>query len=174
MNSYYNAWVCLLYGSEIMQKKYREIVHKTNCLSNDMNALYHQAARKLGVADSVLIVSYTLFEKGDGCALYDVYTESGVSKQTINSAIRKLETDGVLYLEQDKGKAKRIRLTESGKRFVERTAGTLFAAECRAFGDWTDEEFDIYLRLMARYNSAFRAEIEKWDGGKNEKTNPII
>lgn len=157
-----------------MQKKYREIVHKTNCLSNDMNALYHQAARKLGVADSVSIVSYALYEKGDGCALYDVYTESGVSKQTINSAIRKLETDGVLYLEQDKGKAKRIRLTESGKRFVRQTAEPLFEAECSAFRGWTDEELAMYLHLMERYNNAFRTEIEKWDGGNDEKTNPII
>lgn len=144
-----------------MEEKHYDKVHKINCLSSDLDALYHQAAFKLGVADSVMIVLYTLHDKGDECLLYDIYSESGISKQTINSAIRKLEQDEIVFLEQTKGKAKLVRLTQKGKTYMNQTAGRLFEAECRVFGTWTEEEFTTYLHLMEKYNRGFRAEIEK-------------
>lgn len=136
-------------------------MRRVNCLTNATDALYHQVARKFGVADSVMITAYMLHEKGDGCLLYDVYSESGVTKQTINSAIRKLERDGYIYLTRDSGKAKRIWLTDTGKEFIANTAARLYEAECRAFQPWTDEEFEMYFRLIEKYNEAFRAEVEK-------------
>lgn len=144
-----------------MKRVYHDRVHRVNCLSNDMEALYHQAARKLGVSDSVLCVLYVIHEKGDHCMLYDICNESGISKQTINSAIRKLESDEILYLEQDKGKTKRVCLTEKGKVYVTQTAARLVEAECNAFSDWTEEEVNLYLRLIEKYNASFRVEIEK-------------
>lgn len=147
-----------------MKKNYREIVHKVNCLSNDLDTLYHCAARKLGVSDSVLVIAYMIYEKGNGCLLHDICNESGVSKQTINSAIRKLESEKILYLEQDKGKTKRIRTTEKGKHFISSIATRLLEAECNAFKDWTDNEFESYIKSMEKYNNAFRKEIEKIEG----------
>lgn len=147
-----------------MNGNIRDVLHRINGLANELDVLYHQAAKKFGVADSVLMVTYMIHEKGDGCLLYDICSESGLSKQTINSAIRKLEQDQVLYLEQDKGKTKRIRLTETGKVFVAQTATRLMEAEYSAFQDWTDEECSMYLKLMEKYNNAFRSEIEKMEG----------
>lgn len=146
-----------------MNLYYKEVIHKINCLTNDLDTLYHQVARKIGVADSVLIVSYMIYEKGDGCPLYDIYKEGGVSKQTINSAIRKLESEGLLFLEQDKGKRKRVWMTEKGKTYIEQTALRLLEVECNAFRDWNDEELEWYLKLMKKYNDAFRNEIEKME-----------
>lgn len=144
-----------------MRKNYYEKIQRVNCLSNDLESIYHQAARKLGVSDSVLCVLYMIHEKGDHCLLYDICSGSGISKQTINSALRKLENDEILYLEQDKGKAKRVCLTEKGKAYVAQTAARLFEAECNAFNDWTDDEVDLYLRLIEKYNVSFREQIEK-------------
>lgn len=144
-----------------MTNSYRDAVRRVNCLTNDTDALYHSFSRKLGVADSVMVVAYMLHEKGSGCPLYDIYNEGGVSKQTINSAIRKLERDGILYLTQDKGKAKRVWLTDKGNQFVADTALRLFETECRAFEGWTDEEIETYFNYIEKYNNAFRAEIEK-------------
>lgn len=147
-----------------MDLKKQDRVHRVNCLSNDLDALYHRVARSFGLADSILIVAYMIHEKGDGCLLYDICSTSGLSKQTVNSAIRSLENDGVLFLEQDRGKTKRVRLTKAGRDFIERTAGRLFEAECDAFKNWSNEEFETYLRLMAKYNDTFKTEVEKIDG----------
>lgn len=144
-----------------MINSYRDAVRRVNCLTNDTDALYHLVARKLGITDSVLITAYMLHEKGDGCPLYDIYSESYVSKQTINTAIRKLEQDGVLYLTRDKGRAKRVWLTDRGREFIANTAARLFEAECRAFDGWTQQEVEMYFNLIEKYNSAFRAQVEK-------------
>lgn len=138
-----------------------EKLKRINCLANEMDALYHQAAQKLGVSDSILCILYMIHEKGDGCLLCDICSDSGLSKQTINSALRNLERDGILYLEPDKGKNKRIRLTEKGKAFTDRTAVRLHQAECSAFEEWTEEELEQYLHLMKKYNTSFRIQVEK-------------
>lgn len=136
-------------------------VRRINGLSSDMDALYHRAALKLGVPDSVMFVLYVLNDRGDGCLLYDICRETGISKQTINSAMRKLEGEGILYLEQDKGKTKRVCLTEKGREYIDNTAARLFEAECRVFESWPEDEFEQYLRLMEKYNQSFRAELER-------------
>lgn len=143
-----------------MKTDYRDMIHRVNSLTNDLNALYHQAALKFGISDSAMFVLYMIHDKGDPCLLYDICKESGVSKQTINSAIRKLESEGILYLEQDKGNTKRVCLTEKGKVHVARTGARLFEAECKAFSDWTDEEVSLYLMLMEKYNASFGAQVE--------------
>lgn len=143
------------------EKYYQDKIQRVNCLTNDLNALYHQAALKFGVSDSVLFVLYMIYCKGDNCLLYDICKEGGISKQTINSAIRNLETEGILYLEQDKGRTKRICLTDKGKAYVQETGARLFETECNTFSDWTDEEIDMYLKLMEKYNTSFGTQIEK-------------
>lgn len=147
-----------------MKNTYYDKVQRVNCLTNDLDAIYHQAARKLGVSDSVLLVLYMIHEKGDGCLLYEIWKESGISKQTINSALRKLETDQILYLKQDKGKTKRVYLTDKGKEYMMQTAGRLLEAESDAFHDWINEELELYLKLLEKYNCSFREQIEKMEG----------
>lgn len=146
-----------------MKQDYYEKIRRINGLSNDMNMAYHQAAWKLGVSDSVLCVLYVIYEKGNHCLLQDICNESGIRKQTINSAIRKLESEEILYLEKDKGKNKRVCLTEKGQQYVLQTAARLYEAECNVFNEWEEEEFETYLRLMKKYNDSFRQQIEKWE-----------
>lgn len=43
---------------------YTEKVNKINAMSNYLDAIYHQASRKLGIPDSVLIVLYEIYVSG--------------------------------------------------------------------------------------------------------------
>lgn len=81
-----------------MSDKLHDKIYQINCLTEEVDSLYHQAALKLGVSDSVMFVLYMLHIGGEKCLLYDIYKLSGISKQTINSAIRKLENDGIYIL----------------------------------------------------------------------------
>lgn len=69
-----------------MNEKHSGDIRRINRLTNELESLYHQASLKLGVADSVSIVMYALHEAGNECLLSDIYKESGISKQTINSS----------------------------------------------------------------------------------------
>ena len=144
-----------------MSDKLHDKIYQINCLTEEVDSLYHQAALKLGVSDSVMFVLYMLHISGEKCLLYDIYKLSGISKQTINSAIRKLENDGIVYLEKHNGKSKIVCATENGKAYIAQTGARLAEAESRAFDDWSEEEIDLYIRLIGKYNNSLRIQIEK-------------
>lgn len=64
---------------------------KYTYLAGEINALYHEAAVKMGISDSVQNILYVLCEKGGKCLQSEISKLTGISRQTINSAIRKLE-----------------------------------------------------------------------------------
>lgn len=137
-----------------------EIISEINCLTEDVDSLYHQAAVRLGVSDSVLFVLYMLHTHGGECLLYDIYKLSGISKQTINSAIRKLEQEEMICLEKYSGKSKLVRLTERGSVRAKETGGRLFEAERAAFQQWSEEELRIYLALIKKHDATLRKQME--------------
>lgn len=148
------------FGGVKMNRNHRNEIHRINYLTSEMEALYHQASLKLGITDSVSIVLYTIYDADDECLLSDVYKKSGISKQTVNSAIRGLEADHILYLEQYTGRAKKIVLTDKGKEYVQKTVARLYEAEVRAFDTWSEEEINTYIQLMGKYADCIRKQID--------------
>lgn len=152
------SWRCLKINRDIFEK-----IHRIDYLITETNALYHEAALKLGVSDSVMRVLYTIYDNGKSCLLSDVYKRSGIRKQTVNSAIRKLEEDGVIYLEQYKGKSKMICITDSGKELLRQTAGRLYEVERLALACCTDEEVAAHIRLLEKYAESLRTQVQRLD-----------
>lgn len=144
-----------------MNKNHSTEIHRINYLTSEMESFYHQASLKLGISDSVSMVLYTIYDEGEVCLLSDIYKKTGISKQTINSAIRTLEASDILYLEQHTGRAKKVVLTEKGKKFIQKTAAKIYQAEIQAFDTWSEEEIATYIRLMEKYADCFRQQIEK-------------
>ncbi|MDO7977895.1 MarR family winged helix-turn-helix transcriptional regulator [Oceanotoga teriensis] len=142
-----------------MNKKNFDKIHKINYLSSEMDALYHKSSLKLGITDSVSIVLYTIYDMGETCQLSDIYKKSGISKQTVNSAIRNLENDDILYLKKYKGRSKKIILTEKGKEYINNTVVKLYEAELKSFESWSSKEIDTYIFLMEKYVKCFREQI---------------
>lgn len=144
-----------------MKNNHTNEIHRINYLGTELESLYHRASLKLGISDSVSVVLYAIYDAGSECLLSDIYKNSGISKQTINSAIRGLEADGILYLEQHNGRAKKVVLTEKGKDYVQTTVARLYQAEADTFDSWTEDEISAYMRLMEKYIDCFRQQIEK-------------
>lgn len=135
-------------------------LHRINQQIAETDFLYHQAALKLGLTDSALRVLYTLLDHGCSCPLALVYRQTGLSKQTVHSAIRKLEEQGILTLQAENGGAKTAALTKAGQEYTKNTAGRLFQAECRVYADWSEEEMQQMLSLMQKYNTALQKQID--------------
>lgn len=136
-------------------------IHQINYLTAETDAIYHQASLKLKVSDSVMRVLYSIYDNGNNCLLSLVYKQSGISKQTVNSALRKLEDMGIIYLETYKGKSKKICLTKEGIDYVKNTAGRLYEAERKTFEGWKKEEIDMYISLMEKYKCTLQKQIEE-------------
>ena len=145
---------------KIDEMDYNDIMHQVNCLASDLDSLYHQAALKLGLPDSVMMVLYLLYERDGSYPLNEIRKETNISKQTLNSAIRKLESEDIVYLKQTNGREKTVCLTEKGTDYTSCTIARLYTAECNAFQDWAETEIRQYLYLMDKYNREFRKQIE--------------
>lgn len=132
-----------------------------SCLTAEIDAVYHDAALRLGLSDSALMILYTVCTYGESCLLHDITRLSGVSKQTIHSALHKLADEGVVYLEPVSGRKKRVCLTETGKAFAEQTVLQVIEIENKIFGGWTEAEREMYIGLTQRYLSAFREKVKE-------------
>lgn len=144
-----------------METKICSRIHRINYLNAELDSLYHHASLKLGLTDSASIVLYTIYDNGEDCLLSDIYKQSGVSKQTVNSAIRGLEKKHIIYLKQLSGRAKKVVLTDTGKEYVQKTTARLFDAEAAAFASWTEEEINAHIGFMEKYIYSFREQVEK-------------
>lgn len=144
-----------------MKTKICSIMHRINYLNEELNALYHQVSLKLGLTDSASIVLYAIYDNGGDCLLSDIYKQSGISKQTVNSAIRNLEKKHIIYLEQHSGRTKKVLLTDIGKEYAQKTIARLFDAEAAAFASWTEEEINAHIGYMEKYIRSFQEQVEK-------------
>ncbi len=136
-------------------------IKRFNLLHGEIEAVYHNSSLKLGISDSVSKILYAICSIGDSLLLNDICRNAGLSKQTVNSAIRKLESEGIIYLQAVDGKSKRVCLTEKGKRFAERTASRLIVIENSIFESWAEDDVQKYLELTERFLTALKEKVEQ-------------
>ena len=138
-----------------------EALGRFNNLQSELESLYHQASYRLGLSDSAMQILYMIYSEGGRCPLSTICRVTLMSKQTANSALRKLEREGAVYLEGYVGRRKLVCLTDEGMALAGRTAAVLIDIDNRILGGWTEEERAVYFRLMQSYISSFRDEINK-------------
>lgn len=132
-----------------------------NYLLGEMEAVYHGMSLKLGLSDSASMILYTIREEGDSRLLSDICRLSGLSKQTVNSSIRKLEAEGILYLERAGSKSKKVCLTEAGKELAERTVLRIQQAENTILSSWPRQDVEKYLELTEKFLAALKEEAAR-------------
>ena len=134
---------------------------RLNYLTSEIDAAYHEAALKLGLSDSTMMVLYAACNNGGSCLLSDIYKISGTSRQTINSAIRRLEADGLIYLEADSGRKKKVCLTDIGMDRSQNGVAKLAELENDILGSWPEADQEKYLELTQKYLTALREKIRE-------------
>ena len=142
--------------STVLISKY---LKEYNHIYKEANDIYHEIARKLQLSDSALDIFYTIFEMGDNCLQRDICKASCMAKQTVNSSIRKLQTDGYLTLSPGKGRSMHIHLTPSGQKLIQEKLVPLIRIENDAFEDMTVEECEQLIHLNAKYNQTLRSRL---------------
>lgn len=130
-----------------------------NRLFNEFNDIYRSAAQKLGISNSTLDILYALCELGDGCLQRDICRTTFIPKQTIHSAICKMEQEGYVTLSPGRGRSMLIYLTDKGRTLIEQTMSPLITAENEAFSCMSDEEYRSLMTLHNRYLTALRAGV---------------
>lgn len=144
-----------------MEYTFSNNMKRCNHQQGEIEAVYHDAALKFGLADSTQFILYTICYLGDNCPLSEVVRMTGISKQTINSAIRNMEKQGLLELTVATPKTKNIILTEKGKDLAEKTVLRLMQAEDELFAAWSDEDVQKYLELNERFLNDLKEKISQ-------------
>lgn len=134
-----------------MRGKTQASLNRFNYLLGETEALYHDLAYRLGLSDSAMKILYAVCDAGDPCPLQEVRRRSGLTKQTVNSALRKLEGEGILYLETTGTRGKQVCLTEAGRDLAGRTVVRIIGLENDLFASWAPEDVQTYLALTERF-----------------------
>lgn len=128
-----------------------------------MNVLYHDYAKCVGMSDASFRLMYSLFEHDYPCTQKDLCKAWFYAPQTINSALKSLESKGYIELESSEKnrKNKLVRFTPSGEKLVNEKIAPLVQAEERSFDRLDQEERDRLLEITQKHIEILAEEIEK-------------
>ena len=147
--------------SERIQSPLRDELVRLNQINNAMNDGYHEASVRHGVNDSTFDILYSIYELGDGCLQRDICKVSYLAKQTVHSAIRKLEQEGLICLEPGKGRQMHIRLTEKGREKITQFIIPIVRCEEEALQAFDEKEVQQMLSWYERYVECLRTKLQK-------------
>ena len=140
-----------------MEVKFREM----NLIMESTDALYHEAAKRLGLSDADFCILYILTESNGIAPQKVLYKETGISRSTINSAIKRMEREGILEIHAIDGRSTEISLTGKGKMLSGDTVDKVIRIENKIYEGWSEEEREIALRLNRDFMDKFAMEVER-------------
>lgn len=132
-----------------------------NHIIGEINAAFHEAALKFGLSDSAMGVLYTLSMEDGRCLISDICNISCLPKQTVNSALRKLERENIIGMESADGKKKIVFLTETGKILADKTAKRILEIEDAIYARWSETDREKYIELSSRYLTELKEKTQR-------------
>ena len=131
-----------------------------NAAMKHVDDVYRRAVRQYGLSECAFWILYTL-------RVERPYTQAGICeflhepKQTVNSALKKLEAEGYLALSAgDDQRSKRVRLTEKGEQLARTCADRVAEAEARAIGSMSPDDRAALIRLTELYGTLLAEQLQ--------------
>lgn len=134
-----------------------------NGLIKEHEDLYRKIARRFGLSECTFWLLYSLREAPNAALTQSelCYTLCQ-PKQTINSALKKMEHDGYIQLVSGEDRRrKQIQLTEKGEVLAKETVDKVIVLENRTFDTFTAEEQQLFLRLFHKYTDNLKNHLSE-------------
>lgn len=134
-----------------------------NQLYKEMDEIYHVYAKEQGISDTVFWILYSLYENNSSYIQKELCSEWHYPPQTVNSALKSLEKQGIISLEAVPGnkKSKLVSLTEHGLTLTQRVIARLTDAERNAILSMTADERRTLLSLTEKYTEFLRRHVRR-------------
>jgi len=126
---------------------------------NEIGNLYHELCVKIGISDSESIILYVLNDSEEPLTQSDICHYTGISKQTLNSTIKKYVEEGILELDDSGKKSKTITVTKRGQTLIKEKIIPIVELEDRVYSKWSKEEVETYLALTAKFKNQLAEEV---------------
>lgn len=128
--------------------------------SKRIDEAYHRAARAAGLSDSSFDILYALHVAGEGCSQRRLCELCFTGKQTVNSAIKRLQDEGTLRVEPGTGRMTRIFLTQQGRRIVAERIAPIIDAELAALTTIPSGQRATLVSALTTYSTALSSEFD--------------
>lgn len=140
-----------------MEEEIMRALSEYNDIFKEENKIYQDIARDLGLSECSFWILYALRTEGAGLTQSEICAFTYQPKQTVNSALKKLEREGRLALSQGRDRrSKRVSLTPSGQALCEGTVDRVIDMEQTALAAMTKEERRIFLGLFRKYTDLLK------------------
>lgn len=138
-----------------------------NRTSKELEQLYHAYARRAGVSDAALWLLYVIRLGGGNLTQAAICADWHYPPQTINSALKRLEAQGLVALAPATGsrRDKAVHLTAEGEKTVEHVIDPLIDAERAALADLAPKERTALVSLSQRYLGLLGERLGTLEGG---------
>lgn len=160
-------------GGNVKERSIETILWEYNTIFKENNELYRGVAKALGLPDTAFWILYALRDSNGSATQREVCSMLYEPKQTVNSALKKLESEG--YIELIPGtdrRSKLIKLTEKGMDLAGQTADKVIETEHRALYKMKEQDREEFLRLFRTYTENLKEEMEDsglWKQNCSEK-----
>ncbi len=147
-----------------------------NCLSElnsiikESDEIYRNAAKTLGLPDCAFWILYALRDNGEMPTQRELCNTLYQPKQTINSSLKKMESDGYIeLLSVNDHRSKKIRLTEKGISLAEETVDKVILLEQKALSGLSAQEQTAFISLFRKYTQLLNIHMDTLN--KREELN---
>ena len=127
---------------------------------------WDEAINRFGMAKGQLMIIWTLYDFKRPCTQKEICDDWYESKQTINSAAKKLVEEGYIDIapSPENSREKLLVFTEKGKFLAMRTVRKLIEAERNAFNALSEDEQNETIRITQKYYEILKNEFSKIKG----------
>jgi DNA-binding MarR family transcriptional regulator len=136
------------------------ILSRSFTLSRPHELLLQEAGVRLDRAGSALL--FKLRSYGEPARVSDLAELLGVDTPTVTRKVQQLERLGYVAIEPDTEdkRAKRVSLTKSGEKTIERIMVAVNQRLSRLFEGWTKEEVTVFSTSLDKFAHALTNEME--------------
>lgn len=133
-----------------------------NSIIKENEGIYHKVAKKNGLSNGAFWILYMMCEEEGNLTQSAVCDAFYQPKQTVNSAIKKLEQEGFVELETVAGRhGKHINFTQKGWKFAEDTIFKVIASEQKALDGLSLKEQEEFFRLFRKFTKLLKENMEE-------------
>ena len=134
-----------------------------NQIYKEMDVIYHNYAKSLGLSDTAFWILYCISEHNGSFTQRELCRDWSFAPQTLNSALKDMEKRGLISLDPVPGnkKNKWLHLTADGEKLVADAILPLMQAEGESFSALNEAECEQMLTFTERYADALCKRIEE-------------
>ena len=139
--------------SKHLSKKMLEL----NEIMKETDDLYRNLAKKFKMSDCMIWILYILREDDRSVTQSDICNMMYMPKQTVNSSLKKMESEGYIELLNINDKrSKQVCLTEKGVDLAHNTVDIIISKENNALSKMDKEEQALFINLFKKYKDLLK------------------